>query len=69
MSAVYLPLGVLLLVATVLVLSLTLRRKLLPKALPGIPYNTHAANKLLGDMPEMVSYVLRTKLIFVSLIK
>lgn len=41
-------------------------RSLLPRPLPGIPYNHDAANKLFGDVPEMMSYVLRTKQIFVS---
>lgn len=37
-----------------------------PKPLPGIPYNLSAANKLFGDVPEMMGYVLRTQRIFVS---
>lgn len=41
-------------------------RAALPKPLPGIPYNRDAANRLLGDMPEMIGYVMRTKRIFVS---
>lgn len=41
-------------------------RAVLPKPLPGIPYNREAANSLLGDIPEMMRYVLRTKRIFVS---
>lgn len=40
-------------------------RAVLPKPLPGIPYNKEAANKLLGDVPEMIRYVLRTKRVFV----
>lgn len=43
-------------------------RSLLPKPLPGIPYNRDAATKLFGDVPEMMSYVLRTKQIFVRLL-
>ena len=42
-------------------------RAALPKPLPNIPYNRDAAKKLLGDIPEMMSYVMRTKRIFVSL--
>lgn len=38
----------------------------LPCPLPDIPYNRDAAHKLLGDVPEMVGYVMRTKRIFVS---
>jgi hypothetical protein len=39
---------------------------ILPKQIPGIPYNDDAAKKLFGDVPEMMRYVLRTKRIFVS---
>ncbi|KAL1615347.1 hypothetical protein SLS54_009128 [Diplodia seriata] len=39
-------------------------RAALPKPLPGIPYNKEAASKLLGDVPEMMGYVRRTKRIF-----
>ncbi|KAF1944332.1 cytochrome P450 [Clathrospora elynae] len=42
----------------------TLYQRVLPKPLPGIPYNRDAASKLLGDIPEMMGYVLRTKRIF-----
>jgi hypothetical protein len=38
----------------------------LPKPLPGIPYNHGAPNKIFGDIPEMMGYVIRTKRIFVS---
>ena len=41
-------------------------RAALPRPIPGIPYNKNAANKLLGDVPEMVAYVLRTKRVFVG---
>lgn len=41
-------------------------RAALPTPLPGIPYNKDAANKLFGDVPEMIRYVLRTKRVFVS---
>lgn len=41
-------------------------RAALPRPLPGIPYNENAAHKLFGDVPEMMSYVTRTKRIFVS---
>ncbi|KAJ4248476.1 hypothetical protein NW762_012813 [Fusarium torreyae] len=39
-------------------------RAILPKPIAGIPYNKDAAGKLLGDVPEMIRYVLRTKRIF-----
>ncbi|KAG6368559.1 hypothetical protein INS49_002772 [Diaporthe citri] len=39
-------------------------RAALPKPLPGIPYDHDAARKLFGDVPEMMSYVRRTKRIF-----
>lgn len=42
-------------------------RAALPKPLPGIPYDQDAARKLFGDVPEMMSYVRRTKRIFVRL--
>ncbi|KAK6199819.1 hypothetical protein LQW54_009875 [Pestalotiopsis sp. IQ-011] len=35
-----------------------------PRPLPGIPYNRDAAGKLLGDVPEMMAYVMRTKRIY-----
>jgi len=38
----------------------------LPRPLPGIPYNHDAARSLLGDAPEMVGYIWRTKRVFVS---
>jgi hypothetical protein len=43
-----------------------LYRAALPKPLANIPYNRDAANKLFGDVPEMMGYVMRTKRIFVS---
>ncbi|KAF3769026.1 cytochrome P450 [Cryphonectria parasitica EP155] len=36
----------------------------LPKPLAGIPYNRDAAQKLFGDVPEMMGYVIKTKRIF-----
>ncbi|KAK3936287.1 cytochrome P450 [Diplogelasinospora grovesii] len=39
-------------------------RAVLPRPLPGIPYNKNAASKLFGDVPEMMGYVMRTKRIF-----
>lgn len=38
----------------------------LPRPFPNIPYNRNAAHRLLGDLPEMVGYAMRTKRIFVS---
>ncbi|KAF7523902.1 hypothetical protein G7054_g11586 [Neopestalotiopsis clavispora] len=35
-----------------------------PRPIPGIPYNRNAAGMLLGDVPEMMGYVMRTKRIF-----
>lgn len=43
-----------------------LYRAALPKPLAGIPYNRDAANKVFGDIPEMMGYVMRTKRVFVS---
>lgn len=42
------------------------RRAILPKPLRGIPYNQDAASRILGDVPEMMSYVMQTKRVFVS---
>ncbi|KAI1109151.1 cytochrome P450 [Nemania sp. NC0429] len=53
-----------LLVALLAVVLYLARRALLPKPLAGIPYNRDAANKILGDVPEMLDYVKRTKRIF-----
>ncbi|KAK8038815.1 hypothetical protein PG993_007226 [Apiospora rasikravindrae] len=35
-----------------------------PKPLPGIPYNRDAAKKLLGDIPEVMRYIMKKKQIF-----
>lgn len=43
-------------------------RAALPKPLPDIPYDHDAASKLFGDVPEMMSYVRRTKRIFVRVL-
>jgi cytochrome P450 len=67
MSAILATFRGLMLVATVLVLVYALRRKLLPKPYPDVPYNANAAKKLLGDVPEMIRHVIRTKRIFVRL--
>ncbi|KAF9880136.1 cytochrome p450 [Colletotrichum karsti] len=40
------------------------RRSLLPKPIPGIPFNKNAANVPFGDLPEMMRYVTRHKRIF-----
>ncbi|KAM0818915.1 putative Cytochrome P450 [Seiridium cardinale] len=39
-------------------------RAILPKPLAGIPCNVEAPKKILGDVPEMMGYVMRTKRIF-----
>ncbi|KAI0146267.1 cytochrome P450 [Xylariaceae sp. FL1272] len=39
-------------------------RAILPKPIKGIPYNRDAANKMFGDVPEMMGYVMKTKRIF-----
>lgn len=59
-------LGATLLVAVAAIGLYTLYRAVLPKPLEGIPYNKDAADKLLGDVPEMMGYVMKTKRIFVS---
>lgn len=52
-------------IGALLVLCLAYRAAL-PRPIPGIPYNQVAATKLLGDVPEMLAYVMRTKRMFVS---
>ncbi|KAK2598353.1 hypothetical protein N8I77_011773 [Diaporthe amygdali] len=52
------------LLATALAVLYLCYRAALPKPLPGIPYDHDAARKLFGDVPEMMSYVKRTKRIF-----
>ncbi len=39
-------------------------RRLLPKPIPGIPYNKSATSSLFGDVPEMMKYISRTQEIF-----
>lgn len=41
-------------------------RAVLPKPIPGIPYNKNAASKIFGDAPEMMDYVKRTGRVFVG---
>ncbi|OAP64682.1 hypothetical protein AYL99_00654 [Fonsecaea erecta] len=36
-------------------------RRLLPKPIPGIPYNESATRSLFGDIPEMMSYMAKTE--------
>ncbi|KIX99549.1 uncharacterized protein Z520_05125 [Fonsecaea multimorphosa CBS 102226] len=36
-------------------------RRLLPKPIPGIPYNKSATRSLFGDIPEMMSYIAKTE--------
>lgn len=45
----------------VLVFSVCLYRLLLPKPIPGIPYNKHAARNILGDLPQLAKYMKETK--------
>ncbi|KAH5101989.1 hypothetical protein HBI24_032160 [Parastagonospora nodorum] len=41
-----------------------LSKAMLPTPLPGIPCDKKAANRIFGDVPEMISYVFRTRRIF-----
>ncbi|KAK1834417.1 hypothetical protein QBC39DRAFT_344097 [Podospora conica] len=41
-----------------------LRRRMLPKPIPNIPFNHDAASKTFGDVPELMGYVMRTKRVF-----
>ena len=36
-------------------------RRLMPKPIPGIPYNKSATRSLFGDVPEIMSYISRTQ--------
>lgn len=70
MGASILPsLGATLLVAVSAIGLYILYRAALPKPLEGIPYNKDAADKLFGDVPEMMGYVMRTKRIFVRTVE
>ena len=42
-----------------------LRRLMLPKPIPNIPFNHDAASKTFGDVPELMGHVMRTKVVFV----
>lgn len=67
MNAICPSLGVALIVGVFsLVLYVLFYRAGLPKPLEGIPYNEDAAEKLFGDVPEMMGYVMKTKRIFVG---
>ncbi|KAK1751535.1 cytochrome P450 [Echria macrotheca] len=64
MGAIFSSLVQTLIVAAMLVGVYVGYRAALPKPLPGIPHNRDAAGKLFGDIPELMSYVMRTKRIF-----
>ncbi|KAF3349868.1 hypothetical protein VD0004_g6024 [Verticillium dahliae] len=42
-------------VLTAVVFLLLFRRFMLPRPIPGIPYNKHSANRILGDVPDIIS--------------
>jgi hypothetical protein len=60
MSTTSLPWWVVAAVAVVAVAYL-LYQAALPNPLPGIPYKTTSARRLLGDLPDMLNYTARTK--------
>lgn len=64
MVAIFSSVGAIILGFTIIALYVGYRA-ILPKPLPGIPYNEAAAGKLFGDVGEMMGYVMRTKRIFV----
>lgn len=68
MGAVIPSAGVTLVAGGVVLVLYLAYRAALPRPIPGIPYSEKAATKLLGDIPELLGYVKRTKLIFVSII-
>lgn len=49
------PIIILLGLLTLVALTYVAYRQALPKPLPGIPYNTASASRLLGDLPELVA--------------
>jgi len=63
------PYTIFLLVIGVALFSLLSYRWALPKPIPGIPYNSAAAKRLLGDVPEMMQSMQKTEQIFPWLIE
>ncbi|KAI5212138.1 cytochrome P450 [Aureobasidium subglaciale] len=57
MSYLFLSPSVLALGAMFMTLIYVLYRAVLPKPIPGIPYNKKAANSIFGDVPEWLSYI------------
>jgi hypothetical protein len=55
-----------LLVGGTLVVLFLAYRAALPRPIPGIPCNASAASSLLGDIPEMLSYARKHRVMFVS---
>lgn len=62
--AILSPIPIVLLVGSITVLLYILRRRALPQQIPRIRYNKPSANRILGDMPAMISAVLKTDQIF-----
>lgn len=58
--------GAAVVISVICIIFYVLYRAALPKPLEGIPYNKDAAEKVFGDVPEMMGYVVRTKRIFVG---
>jgi hypothetical protein len=56
-------------IAATLGLIILLYGHFLPRPIPGIPYNAKAARRLLGDLPDILSHVLKTDTIFPWLVK
>ncbi|OQV07635.1 hypothetical protein CLAIMM_12040 [Cladophialophora immunda] len=48
-------------IAVCIIILYTGYRRLLPKPIPGIPYNESATRSLFGDIPEMMNYMARTE--------
>ncbi|KAK9416582.1 putative Cytochrome P450 [Seiridium unicorne] len=65
MDAAFLSSQSTLVIGPVLLVLYLAYRAILPKPLAGIPYNVAASKKILGDVPELMGYVMRTKRIFV----
>ncbi|KAF9630714.1 hypothetical protein BFW01_g1276 [Lasiodiplodia theobromae] len=64
MSEEYPSAGATVIAGGVLLAFYMIYRAALPRPIPGIPHNKDAALKILGDIPEMMGHVKRTKRIF-----
>lgn len=45
---------------TIIAVAYFLYRAAMPTPIPGIPYKTNSANRILGDLPDMLNYAKKT---------